>query len=64
MYGLLLAYVYLAGSRPVFVNRRLVAGGYARTLVFPPNVAHRDELSRAGTAAALAGRGLWGACPT
>jgi micrococcal nuclease len=63
MYGRLLAYAYLGGGRPLFVNRRLVALGYARTLVFPPNVAHRAELARAEAAAALAGRGLWDACP-
>ena len=58
-YGRLLAYVY-AGSR--FVNRALVAGGYARTLTIPPNVAHADEFARLAQQAREAGRGLWRAC--
>jgi micrococcal nuclease len=60
-YGRLLAYVYLDGGR-VFANARLVAGGYARTLVFPPNTRHAATLERLERRAAVAGRGLWGAC--
>jgi micrococcal nuclease len=60
-YDRLLAYVYLRG---VFVNARLVELGYARTLSIPPNTAHAGELAGLERRAALAGRGLWGACGT
>jgi len=60
-YDRLLAYVYLRG---VFVNARLVELGYARTLSIPPNTAHASELAGLERQAAIAGRGLWGACGT
>lgn len=58
-YGRLLAYVY---AGPEFVNRLLVARGYARTLTIPPNVAHADEFARLARRAREDGRGLWSAC--
>ena len=58
-YGRLLAYVYADGR---FVNRELVARGYARTLTIPPNVAHADEFARLARRAREAGVGLWRAC--
>ena len=58
-YGRLLAYVYADGR---FVNRELVARGYARTLTIPPNVAHADEFARLARRAHEAGAGLWSAC--
>src|SRR5438034_1570900 len=58
-YGRLLAYVYADGR---FVNRELVARGYARTLTIPPNVAHEDEFARLARRAREAGLGLWRAC--
>jgi micrococcal nuclease len=58
-YGRLLAYVYAGSS---FVNRELVARGYARTLTIPPNVAHSDEFARLARRAREAGLGLWRAC--
>jgi micrococcal nuclease len=58
-YGRLLAYVYTPG---MFVNRELVAKGYARTLTIPPNVAHADEFARLARRAREAGRGLWRDC--
>jgi micrococcal nuclease len=58
-YGRLLAYVY-AGT--TFVNRELVAKGYARTMTIPPNVAHAGEFARLAQHAREAGRGLWSAC--
>jgi micrococcal nuclease len=61
-YGRLLAYVYTDGAPPVFVNRELVARGYARTLTIPPNVAHADEFARLARRAREAGKGLWRAC--
>jgi micrococcal nuclease len=59
VYGRLLAYVYL-GDR--FVNALLVRRGLARTLTIPPNDRFADRFARLQTAAARAGRGLWGAC--
>jgi micrococcal nuclease len=61
-YGRLLAYVYLPGPSPTFVNAVLVARGYARTLVFAPNTAHEAQLARLERAAAARGAGLWSAC--
>ena len=60
-YDRLLAYVARA-SDDLFVNRALVADGYARTLAIAPNDAHRAELAAAERDARAAGRGLWGAC--
>jgi micrococcal nuclease len=64
VYGRWLAYIYLEREdRPdLFVNARLVAAGYARTLSIPPNTAHAAELAALERASALAGRGLWSAC--
>jgi len=59
VYGRLLAYVYV-GQR--FVNARLVALGYARTLTIPPNDTHAGLFHRLARAAGLSGRGLWGSC--
>jgi micrococcal nuclease len=63
-YGRWLAYLYLLreGRPPLFVNGRLVAAGYARTLSIPPNTAHAADLAALEREAALAGRGLWSAC--
>jgi micrococcal nuclease len=58
-YGRLLAYVY---TGRVFVNRELVARGYARTLTIPPNVAHAGEFARLARRAREAGKGLWKRC--
>jgi micrococcal nuclease len=63
VYGRLLAYVYVDGRRPLFVNRTLIERGFARTLSIPPNTAHAAELAAAERQAALGGVGLWGACP-
>jgi len=59
VYGRLLAYVYL-GRR--FYNPILVRRGLARTLTIPPNDRYAPLLGRLQRRAALAGRGLWGAC--
>lgn len=58
----LLAYVVRARD-DLFVNRALVADGYARTLSIAPNDAHRSDLAAAEREARSAGRGLWAACP-
>lgn len=61
-YGRLL--VYLTRVRDdLFVNRALLADGFARPLSIAPNEAHRAELARTAAEARAAGRGLWGACP-
>jgi micrococcal nuclease len=61
-YGRFLAYVWLAGPRPVFVNAELVRRGYARSYPFPPNTAHAALFAGLERSAAVAGRGLWHAC--
>ena len=61
-YGRFLAYVWLEGKRPVFVNAVLVERGYARTYPFPPNTAHATLFAALERSAAVAGRGLWRAC--
>jgi micrococcal nuclease len=60
-YGRDLAYVYREPDG-LFVNRSLVADGFAALDTFRPNVAHLDELSRAADDARRLGRGLWQAC--
>lgn len=62
-YGRLLAYVWRRADG-LFVNRSLLADGYARTLSIAPNDAHRAELSAAAATASSTGAGLWAACPT
>jgi micrococcal nuclease len=61
-YGRFLAYVWLAGRSHEFVNARLVELGYARAYPFPPNTAHEALFTNLERRAAIAGRGLWGAC--
>jgi micrococcal nuclease len=58
-YGRLLAYVLVDGHR---FDDELLARGYARFLVIPPNGAHARAMLSAELAARAAGRGLWGAC--
>jgi micrococcal nuclease len=60
VYGRLLAYLYL-GRR--FFNPILVRRGLARSLTIPPNDRFAPLFHRLERGAALAGRGLWGACP-
>jgi micrococcal nuclease len=57
-YGRALAYVWLHDGR--FLNRLLVARGYAQPLTVPPNVDYEDTFVRAAGRAREAGRGLWG----
>ncbi|MCC5950570.1 MAG: thermonuclease family protein [Acidimicrobiia bacterium] len=61
LYGRILAYVYRAGD-DLFVNAAMVEGGYATTLVIPPNTAHTATFAAAERAASEAGMGLWSAC--
>lgn len=60
-YGRLLAYVYRT-SDDLFVNKALVTEGFANAYVYPPNVAHTDELKAAARSARTSGTGLWSAC--
>jgi micrococcal nuclease len=57
-YGRALAYVWLDDGR--FLNRMLVARGFAQALTVPPNVEYEDLFVRAARRAREAGRGLWG----
>ena len=57
-YGRALAYVWLPDGR--FLNRLLVARGYAQPLTVPPNVEYEDLFVQAAGRAREAGRGLWG----
>lgn len=59
-YGRLLAYVYLDHR---FYNPTLVRRGLARVLTIPPNDRYAPLFIGLQRRAALAGRGLWGACP-
>lgn len=60
-YGRLLVYVWRRRDG-LFVNRALVADGFARTLFIEPNHAYRSDLSATSAAARAAGAGLWGSC--
>ena len=55
-YGRLLAYVYVDD---VFVNRQLLAEGFAQPLTVPPNVRHADEFREIARDARANSRGLW-----
>jgi micrococcal nuclease len=59
VYGRLLAYVYLDRR---MVNAELARRGFARTLTIPPNDRFARRFGRLQSAAARAGRGLWGTC--
>ena len=54
-----LASVIVDGGR---FEMELLAGGYARLLVIPPNEAHARAGLEAELEARRAGRGLWGSC--
>lgn len=60
-YGRLLVYVYRSADQ-LFVNRQLVADGFAVLYTYPPNVAHVDELRAAADHARAANLGLWARC--
>jgi micrococcal nuclease len=57
-YGRALAYLWLPDGR--FLNRLLVARGYAQPLTVPPNVEYADVFARVARRARGASRGLWG----
>jgi micrococcal nuclease len=60
-YGRLLAYVYVRGRRRS-VSAELVARGYGRVLVIPPNSEHEQSFLRLERRAKERGLGLWSAC--
>ena len=60
-YGRLLAYVYRERD-DLFVNERLVAGGFATTLTIRPNDRYERTFAAAEARAKASGRGLWGRC--
>lgn len=61
-FGRTLAHIY-RGDDGVWINRELVAGGFATALLIEPNGARYDELVEAEERARRAGAGLWSACP-
>ena len=56
-YGRALAYVWLRDGR--FLNRLLLARGYAQPLTVPPNVEYENLFVQAASRAREAHRGLW-----
>jgi micrococcal nuclease len=56
-YGRLLAYVYTEDG--IMVNEWLVANGYAKTVVFPPNVRYVDRFKNLEKEAQKQKIGLW-----
>jgi micrococcal nuclease len=62
-YGRLLAYVHLADSpTDTFVNREIVARGYAVPLAIEPNTTYAAEFAAAAGRAEADDLGLWAAC--
>lgn len=64
-YGRLLRYVYVreaSDSAEIFVNKALVAEGYASAARFPPDVQFASEFSQLQQQATTAGKGLWASC--
>ena len=60
-YGRLLAYVRRTRD-DVFVNERLLRGGFARTLTIRPNDRYEGRFRLAEARAQASRRGLWGRC--
>ncbi len=59
VYGRLLAYVFVDGRD---FNEELLARGFARLLIIPPNGTHGRTMLETELTARHAGRGLWSAC--
>ncbi len=57
-YGRLLRYIYLEDG--TFVNRELIAGGYARLVTYPPDVSYADQFRALQGEARSAELGMWG----
>lgn len=54
--------LYLWNDDGVFVNRRMVADGFAKATLYEPNDRHWPRISAAERKAKSRGAGLWGAC--
>jgi micrococcal nuclease len=61
-YGRLLAYVRLVDRNDRSVNALMIARGYARVLVIPPNTQHEHAYGRLEQRARERGLGLWSKC--
>jgi micrococcal nuclease len=65
-YGRLLAYLWVYEPAPsgkaMFINAELVREGYARAVVYPPDVRHAQYLLLLEREAREQGRGMWSAC--
>jgi micrococcal nuclease len=57
-YGRVLAYVWLRDGR--FLNRLLLARGFAQPLTIPPNTEYADRFTAVARLARRGGQGLWG----
>ena len=60
-YNRLLGYI-VRFDDGLFVNREIVANGFARPLSIEPNITFTDEFARLAAAARRQRIGLWGAC--
>ena len=61
-YGRLLAYIFRSPDN-LFVNRELIAAGFAERFRNTVNRRYVGAFEQAESAARQAGRGLWGTCP-
>jgi micrococcal nuclease len=62
-YGRLLRYVWLVTPQgKQLLNEELVAGGFARSISYRPDIKYQSTLNRDQNDARNHGRGLWGAC--
>jgi micrococcal nuclease len=61
-YGRLLGYVHLADRADTFVNREIIARGFAVPLAIEPNTTYAREFAAAAGRAEADGLGLWAAC--
>lgn len=66
-YGRLLLYVWLipglpADAEPVFINKLLIAEGYAYEYTYQKPYQYQQEFKQAQTSAESANKGLWGSC--
>lgn len=58
-YGRLLAYVY---SGDIFVNKTLLAEGFATVMMIQPNTVHKTEFTTLYKTAKAEKRGIWAEC--
>lgn len=62
VYDRLLAYAHKGTAEQLFVQRRLLHDGWARTLTIPPNDSLAATFAADADDARSRGAGLWGAC--